>query len=172
MDVGAGQPDAAVVDGQHRSMSPAQGGRPHRIGSLFDGACPTAATSDAGRTERLRVHVTVRSSRYSGPTTGRSTREPRAAEKERGRAEVAEPGSVPCGKERTGLAGRDGQFARISPDADGAGLAVDNATVRLARSHVDTGFTERLRVHRPPTAGFVRFNPVPNCARNCTRPLL
>ena len=30
MDVGAGQPDAAVVDGQHRSMSPAQGGRPDR----------------------------------------------------------------------------------------------------------------------------------------------
>ena len=35
MDVGAGQPDATVVDGQHRLMSPAQGGGPDRIGSLF-----------------------------------------------------------------------------------------------------------------------------------------
>jgi len=34
-------------------MSPAQGGRPDRIGSLFDGACPTAATPDTGMTERL-----------------------------------------------------------------------------------------------------------------------
>ena len=53
MDVGAGQPDAAVVDGQHPSMSPAQKGRADRIGSLFDGACPTAATPATGRTERL-----------------------------------------------------------------------------------------------------------------------
>ena len=53
MDVGAGQPDAGVVDGQHRSMSPAQGGRLDRVGSLFDGACPTAATPDTGLTERL-----------------------------------------------------------------------------------------------------------------------
>ena len=53
MDVGAGQPDATVVDGQHRLMSPAQGGGPDRIGSLFDGARPTAATPDTGFTERL-----------------------------------------------------------------------------------------------------------------------
>jgi len=31
-----------------------QAGRRDRIGSLFDGACPTAATPDTGRTERLR----------------------------------------------------------------------------------------------------------------------
>ena len=31
----------------------AQGGCPDRIGSLFDGACPTAATLDTGSTERL-----------------------------------------------------------------------------------------------------------------------
>ena len=37
-----------VVDGQHRSMSPVQGGRADRIGSLFDGVCPTAATPDTG----------------------------------------------------------------------------------------------------------------------------
>ena len=35
------------------SMSPAQEGRPDRIGSLFDGVCPTAATPDTGLTERL-----------------------------------------------------------------------------------------------------------------------
>ena len=39
--MGAGQPDAGVVDGQHRSMSLCRGGRPDRIGSLVDGACPT-----------------------------------------------------------------------------------------------------------------------------------
>ena len=33
-----------------------------------------------------------------------------------------------------------------------------------------TGTTERLPVHSPRTAGFVRFNPLANCARNCTRP--
>ena len=35
MDMGVGQPDAGVFDGQHRSMSLPQGGRPDRIGSLF-----------------------------------------------------------------------------------------------------------------------------------------
>ena len=34
-------------------MLPVQGGSPGRTGSLFDGACPTAATPDTGRTERL-----------------------------------------------------------------------------------------------------------------------
>ena len=54
MDMGVGQPpDAGVVDGQHRSMSLGREGRPDRIGSLFDAACPTAATPDTGRTERL-----------------------------------------------------------------------------------------------------------------------
>ena len=33
---------------------PVHGGCPDRIGSLFDDACPTAATPDTGRTERLR----------------------------------------------------------------------------------------------------------------------
>ncbi len=55
-----------------------------------------------------------------GPTTGRSTREP--AERRRSADELkrAERGSAPCGEERTGSAGRAGQSARISPDADGA----------------------------------------------------
>ena len=35
-------------------LSPAQGGRPDWIGSLFDGACPTAAPPDTGFAERLR----------------------------------------------------------------------------------------------------------------------
>ncbi len=47
---------------------------PHRIGSLFDDACPTAVTPDTGLTERLRLDVwtagpvTIRSCRYSEPT--------------------------------------------------------------------------------------------------------
>ena len=51
---GPGQPDAGVVDGQHRSMCPVHAGRPDRIGSLFDDGCPTAVTADTGVTERLR----------------------------------------------------------------------------------------------------------------------
>ena len=64
--------------------------------------------------------VSVRSSRYRGPTTGRSTREPAQAEKSADELKWAEPGSGPCGEERTGPAGRAGRSARISPDADGA----------------------------------------------------
>ena len=44
MNMGPGQPDAGVVDGQYRSMSRVQGGCPDRIGLLFDDACPTAVT--------------------------------------------------------------------------------------------------------------------------------
>ena len=51
MDMRPGQPDAGVVDGQHRSMSPVHAGRPDRIGSLLDDACPTAVTPDTGLTE-------------------------------------------------------------------------------------------------------------------------
>jgi len=54
MDMRPGRPDAGVVDGQHRSMSPVHAGRPDRIGSLLDDACPTAGTPDTGLTERLR----------------------------------------------------------------------------------------------------------------------
>jgi len=61
MDVRPGQPDAGVVDGQYRSMSRVQGGRPDRICSLFDDACPTAVTPDTGLTERLRRQPEQRS---------------------------------------------------------------------------------------------------------------
>ena len=53
------QPDAGVVDGQHRSMSPVHGGRPDRIGPLFDDACPTAGTPDTGLAERLPEWVRI-----------------------------------------------------------------------------------------------------------------
>ena len=56
MDMPPGQPDAGVVDGQHRSMSPVHAGRPDWIGSLFDDAFPTAVTPDTGLTERLRQY--------------------------------------------------------------------------------------------------------------------
>ena len=44
-DMRPGQPDAGVVDDQHRSMSLCREGRPDRIGSLFDDACPTAVNA-------------------------------------------------------------------------------------------------------------------------------
>ncbi len=85
-------------------------------------------TPDTGLTERLPVDpwtrgpvdVSVRPCRYGGPATGRSTRE--AAERRKSADELkrAEPGSAPCGEERTPPAGRVGQSARIPPDADGA----------------------------------------------------
>ena len=67
MDKRPGQPDAGVVDGWHRSMSPVHGGRPDRIGSLFDDACPAAVTPDTGLTERLR-----RTGLFSREVTGAS----------------------------------------------------------------------------------------------------
>ena len=78
---------------------------------------------------------------------------------------VAAVGQAPSNSEpiRSGRPPCAGDIDRCWPST--------TASVRLARSHVHTGFTERLPVHRPPTAGFVRFNPVGNCARNCTRPL-
>ena len=64
MDTGAGQPDAGVADGQHWSMSPVQEGRPDRIGSLFDGACPTCRNAGYRADRTLTLTVTVRRSRY------------------------------------------------------------------------------------------------------------
>ncbi len=73
-----------------------------------------------GFAERLRGRGKRSAMPVGGPTTGRSTREP--AERRRSADELkrAERGSAPCGEERTGSAGRAGQSARISPDADGA----------------------------------------------------
>ncbi len=65
---GRAKPDAGVVDGQHRLMSPVHGGRPDRIGSLFDDACPTAVTPDTGLTERLPDPRTGRTGGPGGPS--------------------------------------------------------------------------------------------------------
>ncbi len=84
-----------------------------------------------------RAVVSVRSCRYSGPTTGWSTREPAQRRKSADELKWAEPGSAHCGEERTGLAGRVGQSARI--------FSGRRRRVWLGQPHAHTGSTERLR---------------------------
>ena len=111
--MGEGQPEAGVVDSQHGSMSLRRGGRPDRIGSLFDGACPTAATPDTGRTERLPAAVTVRRSRYRhgrGPTGSWRCRQP-------ARVDVPAQGRAP-GPDRLAV-------RRCLPDGRNAGYRED-----------------------------------------------
>ena len=87
------------------------------------------------------TRVSVRSCRYSGPTTGWSTREPAQRRKSADELKWAEPGSAHCGEERTGLAGRVGQSARI--------FSGRRRRVWLGQPHVHTGSTERLPTRRP-----------------------
>ena len=97
---------------------------------------PPTRDRRSGWAPSLSPGVSVRPCRYGGPTTGRSTRE--AAERRKSADELkrAEPGSAPCGEERTPPAGRGGQSTRISPDADGR--------VWLGQPRVHTGSAERL----------------------------
>ena len=93
-----------------------------------------------------RVDESVRSYRYGGPTTGRSTREPAQRRKSADELKWAEPGSAPCGEERTGPAVRAGRSARISPDAEGA-----------------SGWASRMSIPAPPNV-YVR-----TCGRMASR---
>ena len=93
---------------------------------------PPTATVPA----RAATRVSVRSCRYSGPTTGWSTREPAQRRKSADELKWAEPGSAHRGEERTGLAGRVGQSARI--------FSGRRRRVWLGQPHVHTGSTERL----------------------------
>jgi len=69
------------------------------------------------------------------PTTGRLTREP--AQRERAdELKWVEPGSAPCGEERTGPAGQTGRSARI--------FSGRRRGAWLGQPHVHTGVTERL----------------------------
>ena len=60
MDMGAGQPDAGVVDDQHRSNVPTQAGRaPDRIGSLCDDACPGSGAGGSDSQNAARAFPDV-----------------------------------------------------------------------------------------------------------------
>ena len=117
---------------------------------------PVVMGNAGGRAQALRVAADGRSRRGgAGPRDSRPgapslAGNRRASGEEADELKWAAPGSAPCGEERTGPAGRAGQSARISPDADGA--------FGRAQPHGHTGFTERLPVHRPhPSTVHVRL---------------
>ena len=117
----------------------------------------TAAGSEqsAVRSGSRGSRVTVRSTRYGGPTTGRSTRE--AAERRKSADELkrAEPGSAPC-RRRTHSPRRPSWL--VCTDFSGR-----RRRVWLGQPRVHTGSAERLRSR---TARMVLWIPAPSVVIN------
>ena len=160
-----GQPDAGVVDGQHRSMSPVHGGRPDRIGSLFDAACPTAVTPDTGfdRTLTVSERESVAGEIRRPPPPGGRPRSSAACAEVWSTSDIVAPCSIRvCSPASWCSAGFDldagsahAHFWLLSDDARVTTPALHPAAVRLPVSH------GRLRLQStPPSTGGDTCTPV------------